>query len=287
MKIRELCNKLGYEYDPNHSKRCLDKIKKDYLIEQVGQKNNYNIIRELTLDEKRELNQYIKMRGVIKDVIIATLSMIEGNEVCGSIKDFYELFTLVNKNYKWFKFTTMSDKKRNYIKDNNINEDNITIYHDFSKEIDGIYHKAMKECLEQLEKEMLIYINKELTFVYIDENGFHHQKIATKEETEKLLEVGREVMDKYNYESYDKILFYDKEKIKNEICDIMNIDYFYNQYRLILNKKYLNSNYEFCLELKKQVNELSAKKLSLSKQGVLKEYDSILLNDCIDTLVRI
>ena len=55
MKIRELCNKLGYEYDPNHSKRCLAKIKKDYLIEQVGQKNNYNIIRELTLDEKREL----------------------------------------------------------------------------------------------------------------------------------------------------------------------------------------------------------------------------------------
>ena len=44
MKIRELCNKLGYEYDPNHSKRCLDKIKKDYLIEQVGQKNNYNVI---------------------------------------------------------------------------------------------------------------------------------------------------------------------------------------------------------------------------------------------------
>ena len=48
-----------------------------------------------------------------------------------------------------------------------------------------------------------------------------------------------------------------------------------------------HKNKEMMTEKKKQVNELSAKKLSLSKQGVLKEYDSILLNDCIDTLVRI
>lgn len=103
-----------------------------------------------------------------------------------------------------------------------------------------------------------------------------------------MLEIGRKVLDKYNYENYEDILYYDKEKIKNEISKELGIEYFYNQYEIILNKEYLSKYEKYCCtELKNKVNELSAKKLSMSKQGVLKEYDIEMLNDCIDTIIKI
>ena len=285
LKLKELCEELGYKYDKKNPKRSLEEIKKTYVIKQDGR--DYSVVRELSTEERREIKTYVKMRGVIKDTIFATLSMVDNNKIGGTINDFYELFAIVNNNYSWFKYNNMNNKKREYIATHNIKEENICIYHEFSKEVDIMFHKTVKECLEQLEKEMLIYINKYLTFVYRDENGYRHSKTASDKDTELLLEAGREVMNKYGYESYDKISFYDKNKIKNEICKIVGIEYFYNYYEIILNNKFLNFDCGDCIDLKKKVNDLAVKKLSTSNQGVLKEYDIEMLNDCIDTLIKI
>lgn len=288
MKLKELCETVGIEYNNKNPKRSLDKITKCYKIGNVNnKKNDYYIIRELSAEEKREYRTNIKMKEAFKDGICATLSIIEDNKVCGSIKDFYEVFDIVNKNYSWFKYKNITEQKINFLNSQNINMDNLIIYHDFATEIDTMFRRMVKDTLDRLEKELIIYINKRLTFVYVDEHGYKRIKFANENETQSLLEVGRKILDKYKYEVYSDIMYYDKENIKDEISKELGIEYFYNQYEIILNKEYLNKiKIDVSMEVKNKVNELSVKKLSMSKQGVLKEYDIEMLNDCIDTIVK-
>ena len=55
MKLRQLCDNLGIKYNEKNPKLSLNKIKKDYLVEQNGNKKDYSIIRQLT-DEEKILN---------------------------------------------------------------------------------------------------------------------------------------------------------------------------------------------------------------------------------------
>ena len=55
MKLRQLCDNLGIKYNEKNPKLSLNKIKKDYLVEQNGNKKDYFIIRQLT-DEEKILN---------------------------------------------------------------------------------------------------------------------------------------------------------------------------------------------------------------------------------------
>ena len=55
MKLRQLCDNLGIKYNEKNPKLSLNKIKKDYLVEQNGNKKDYSIIRPLT-DEEKFLN---------------------------------------------------------------------------------------------------------------------------------------------------------------------------------------------------------------------------------------
>ena len=103
LKLKELCEELGYKYDKKNPKRSLEEIKKTYVIKQDGR--DYSVVRELSTEERREIKTYVKMRGVIKDTIFATLSMVDNNKIGGTINDFYELFAIVNNNYSWFKYT--------------------------------------------------------------------------------------------------------------------------------------------------------------------------------------
>lgn len=55
MKLRQLCDGLGIKYNEKNPKLSLNLIKKNYLIEQNGNKKDYSIIRQLT-DEEKILN---------------------------------------------------------------------------------------------------------------------------------------------------------------------------------------------------------------------------------------
>ena len=55
MKLRQLCDGLGIKYNEKNPKLSLNVIKKNYLVEQNGNKKDYSIIRQLT-DEEKFLN---------------------------------------------------------------------------------------------------------------------------------------------------------------------------------------------------------------------------------------
>lgn len=71
MKLRQLCDNLGIKYNEKNPKLSLNKIKKDYLVEQNGNKKDYFIIRQLTDEEKilnTKLVPYKHQFHVISDI---------------------------------------------------------------------------------------------------------------------------------------------------------------------------------------------------------------------------
>ena len=71
MKLRQLCDGLGIKYNEKNPKLSLNKIKKDYLVEQNGNKKDYFIIRQLTDEEKilnTKLVPYKNQFHVISDI---------------------------------------------------------------------------------------------------------------------------------------------------------------------------------------------------------------------------
>ena len=71
MKLRQLCDNLEIKYNEKNPKLSLNKIKKDYLVEQNGNKKDYFIIRQLTDEEKilnTKLVPYKNQFHVISDI---------------------------------------------------------------------------------------------------------------------------------------------------------------------------------------------------------------------------
>ena len=71
MKLKQLCDNLGIKYNEKNPKLSLNKIKKDYLVEQNGNKKDYFIIRQLTDEEKilnTKLVPYKNQFHVISDI---------------------------------------------------------------------------------------------------------------------------------------------------------------------------------------------------------------------------
>ena len=71
MKLRQLCDNLGIKYNEKNPKLSLNKIKKDYLVKQNGNKKDYFIIRQLTDEEKilnTKLVPYKNQFHVISDI---------------------------------------------------------------------------------------------------------------------------------------------------------------------------------------------------------------------------
>ena len=64
MKLRQLCDGLGIKYNEKNPKLSLNVIKKNYLVEQNGNKKDYSIIRQLTDEEKFLNTNTILLHGV-------------------------------------------------------------------------------------------------------------------------------------------------------------------------------------------------------------------------------
>ena len=99
MKLKEICEITGIEYNNKNPKRSLKEIEKYYIINKVG-KRDYEIVRELNDDEKSLIrkcipNVYINQfkvkdedkhkSGVYKIILDKTIYI-------GQTKDLYERF---------------------------------------------------------------------------------------------------------------------------------------------------------------------------------------------------
>ena len=100
MKLRQLCDGLGIKYNEKNPKLSLNVIKKNYLVEQNGNKKDYSIIRPLT-DEEKILNTklvpyknqfHVKEEDKNKGGIYKIELLQEKKIYIGQTKNFYNRF---------------------------------------------------------------------------------------------------------------------------------------------------------------------------------------------------
>ena len=100
MKLRQLCDVLGIKYNEKNPKLSLNVIKKNYLVEQNGNKKDYAIIRPLT-DEEKILNTklvpyknqfHVKKEDKNKGGIYKIELPQEKKMYIGQTKNFYNRF---------------------------------------------------------------------------------------------------------------------------------------------------------------------------------------------------
>ena len=290
MKLRQLCDGLGIKYNEKNPKLSLNVIKKNYLVEQNGNKKDYSIIRPLTDEEKFDLQKLSDCKKILQDTIYVQLSLIKENKMRSDIKGFLELFDMVNENYKYFTYDSMNEQKYKLLKDYiDPKLENATLY-DFVNDVHPILNRLVKETFDKLVDERLIYKKEILMFGYCEqykqEDGTYievrHKEEANEQQIKEFLEHSRKYMNESGYEKWSEVPYFKKIEINKKICKDMKIAYVYTEYEIILNNEYIAKEVEKnkdLKELKDSLNKSTVRKLLKSTQGHLKELS---MEDKID-----
>ena len=284
MKLKEICELANIPYNAKNPSRSKAQLEQRYELRQIS-KQQYEIVRELTPQEISSIKTYVRLKPVIKECICTALANIDGNTIKGSIKDYYTILSIVNNSYKYFTYLDFNELKKNYMINNNIPLENNILYYEFCKEIDSMFRRIIKECFKELEDAFLIHVTKQLMFVTRDPNGYYNSTEVTDEKTiQHFLQVGKKYMSENGYNNWSEIPYLTKPELRAKISKELNIEYFYDRYDIVVNKQYLPQLP--LADVKKQLNDMAVEKISKSKQGVLKEWDYELVNECINLIVR-
>ena len=290
MKLQQLCEQVNIPYNSKNPTRSLNAIKKEYLIEQNGNKKDYTIVRPLTEQEKTELQKISDCKKILKDTIYVSLSLVKENKIRSDIKGFLELFNMVNGNYKYFTYDTMTEQKYDLLKDYTDPKLENSVLHDFVGDVHPILNRLVKETFNDMVDERLIYKKEILMFGYYEryqlEDGYYvetRRKVeANDEQIKEFLEHSRKYMNESGYEKWSEDPYFKKIEINKKICKDMKIAYVYTEYEIILNNEYIAKEVEKnkdLKELKDSLNKSTVRKLLKSTQGHLKELS---MEDKID-----
>lgn len=284
MKLKELCELNNIPYNPKNPARSKSKLEQHYVLKQIS-KQQYEIVRSLTEEEMRSIKTYVRLKPIIKECICTALANVEGNTLQGSIKDYYNILAIVNNNYKYFTYSDLNDLKKNYMISNNIPLENNILYYEFCKEVDSMFRRIIKECFKELENEMLIKVSTQLTFVTRNELGYYISHPVTDPNIiQRFLACGKKYMTEYGYETWEEIPHHIKDELREKISRDLNILYFYDRYNIVINKEFLPQ--KELKEVRSEINRLTTEKISKSQQGVLKEWDTDLIQECINLLIK-
>ena len=284
MKLKQLCEQYNVPYNSKNPARSKAKLEQRVVLHQLS-KQQYEVVRELTEEEMRSIRTYIRIKPIIKECICTALANVDGNTLQGSIKDYYNILAIVNNSYKYFTYSDLNDLKKNYMINNNIPLENNILYYEFCKEVDLMFRRIIKECFKELEDELLIRVSKQLTFVTRDELGYFITRAITDPNIiQDFLACGKKYMSEYGYDSWDKIPYLTKGDLREKISRDLGIEYFYDRYDIVINKDFLPQ--KPLSDVRAEINKLTTEKISKSQQGVLKEWDDKLIQECINLLIK-
>lgn len=301
-KIRELCDLLGFDYNP-HSKLSLNKIKYELELEQIS-KQKYRIIRELTAEEKLELKHFSQCKQILEPTIYYLLSKTEGNKIRDGMKGYFERFHITNKYYKYFAYDNMTEKKYALLESIGFGDETgmtNTIFTNFVTDTNPIFRRMVIDTFRKMVDESYIVLKEYLMFgteKYIDlglnENGdkiekkINSNKEATEEEEQMFTTIRRDKMEQRNFNEWSRVPYFVKRQIQNEILKEMKKKYMYYEYEIILNKEGLQrkSEEQNLGDLFYQLNIAVESKVKKSKQGELKNMSTPIKEHCIEKLIR-
>ena len=297
MNIKELCEQTNIEYNKNHPSYSLNKIKQNYLLEEVGRRD-YNIVRKLTKDEQIKGQKLTQCNKLLEDTIIVQLSLSDENTLRSDMKGFLELFNIVNNKYRYFVYENMTEQKYQILSGFiDPKHENMSLC-DYVDDVNPILYRMVKNIFKKLRNEMLIYEKEHLMFAkkYVvknDDNStveFIKKYEANNEQIEEYMRLFKYYAHEMGFDNIDNLNNRIKYKIKAKVCHELGITYAFTEYEIILNREGLQyevDNNSDLKELKDSLNKNIIHKLNLSNEGRLKDYD---LNDkerCSDFLIKV
>lgn len=293
--IKELCKALGVEYNTRNPKRSLAAMRQDYVIEENGfKKGDYIYVRDLSRVEKIGLTKVTDCKKLVKEMLYLKLSQERNNTIRADIKDYLVSMGVVNKYYNTFGATKYEKRKIeacNNMKDPHMQSKFQCIYIDELDEFhDASYsflRSLMKDAIDELEKERLIYSTKIMKCVCCD----YTTREMDKDEIEAYLDATKTYMENLPYEvkRWEEVKYFDKIKINQNAakdCGFINV---YNAYEIVLNRNGIKreaSNLTMT-ELKQKLNSEVADKLLRSKANELSELEDYVRLSGIDHLILI
>lgn len=297
MNIKELCSITQIDYNVNHPSYSLNKIKQNYLIEQI-RKGDYKIVRKLTKQEQITGKKLTQCKQLLEDTILVQLSLSDENTIRADMKGYLELFNIVNSKYRYFAYENMTEQKYKILEgfvDPKCENNTLCDYVD---DVNPILYKLVKQVFKKMSGEMLLYVKEHLMFAkkYIipQESGDSIEYLktieATNDQVEEYMRLFRYYADEMGAHNLDNLNNRTKYKIKAKVCRELGITYAYTEYELILNREGLQNVIEGrpdLIELKDSLNKNVIHKLNMSKQGHLKEYSVEDKEHCSDFLIKV
>ena len=248
MNIKELCEVAQVDYNSNHPSYSLNKIKQNYLIEQV-RKGDYKIVRKLTKQEQITGKKLTQCKQLLENVIYVQLSLSEENTLRADMKGFLELFNIVNSKYRYFAYENMTEQKYKILEgfvDPKCENNTLCDYVD---DVNPILYRLVKQVFKKMSGEMLLYVKEHLMFAkkYIipTESGDSIEYLktieATNDQVEEYMRLFRYYADEMDAHNLDNLNNRTKYKIKAKVCRELGITYAYTEYELILNREGLQN----------------------------------------------
>lgn len=301
--LRELCNLLGIQYNQNHPKLSLNKIKMELELHQIS-KQKYRIVRELSYEEKAELRHFSNCKQILEPTIYYLLSKTTDNKIRDNMKGYFERFHITNEYYKYFAYENITEKKLELLEAINFGEEltfaNMVMYN-FVTDTHPIFRRMVLDTFHKMVDESYIVLKEHLMFgekitltLGTNELGekiekqIYKNKDATIIEEQLYTTIRRDKMEYRKFNEWSKVPFFVKQQIQNEILHEMGKHYMYYEYEIILNKEGLQrkSEEQNLENLFNQLNVAIAEKIVRSEQGELKNTPQVIKKQCSDKLIK-
>lgn len=238
--------KLCYELDVpafggSKQRTQLAQLSELYDIEKTDN-SRYIIHKQYNELEQIEHKRQGKYKAYLTPMIYTILNSASDNIMRCSMNKLLELLTIVNKDYSFAKWNI--NKVDEHLLDGNRGG-----LQYFIREVDTKYRKIIKDILNEMADQKLIEVNPILMFAcrFKNEQGEIKTKVweAKKEdEISIFLDAQRYMLDKIKLDTwseFSKLSIYarneGREVIVEKIKETLNVDYFYYEYEIILNKK--------------------------------------------------
>lgn len=286
-KYDQLCDIFDLEHKRGSGQQTqINQISKKYDIEKTS-KNYYIIHKEYSNIEIAENNKYHKYKNYIEPMLYTILSQPKNNVIRMDMHELMEFLGIVNKDYHYAKYHAKECEQ--LIKGGNINSLEI-----FSRESEPMLKRIVIDVLKEMQEKCLVEVNMIPMFAkkYRDnDNGKIYTKIweaNKKDEIPKLLEAKRIALNNFNIKYWNELQYFQFGEAKDIVANELQIDYFYYEYEIILNKtglkELITENYS---DLKKSLNSYIQEKTKRSRRGDLKILSSNEKDTYVNYLINI
>lgn len=268
-KYNQLCSIFNIKPERGSKQKSqLSSLREKYDIEKNG--NVYIVHKEYSKDEIVANVKYGKYKKLIEPMLYTVLSQPNKSVMRVDMHELMEFLGIVNKDYHYAKYHPKECIEQ-------IDKGSVAGLTIFSRESEPLLKRIIVDILKDMQDRCLIKVNMIPMFAkkYIDAKD---RKLYTKvweadkkKDIPRLLEAKREVLKEFKIDYWEDLQYSQFGKAKDIIANKLEIDYFYYEYEIILNKEGLK---EFITEdystLKKVLNKKIQEKTKASKQGNLK-----------------